>query len=354
MGIKSNINKPEMNFELNKSEPSLKNVSNYFNKVNDIVSKNNHSIETIDLSDSIKNTNETEDESKDKAKADIFDPINDHYKQFGGRQGYLLENIEYYINDDTVKKIISSYYPEATEEDIELLFNKMSLMGCSYIAAINSLFQYYLSKDGGIEEFEEKFGYKILEEHEGTITSRSYIEYNYNYAFLDYFLWYAKNEKGFETIEEVYGNVEEELEVTGNDNEADDLLLKKTGMRGPTIPEVAKFYNTFAKFLSEKDINMTTRHYLKFDELFGYSVKDCLEEGNSMIIGADGFNLYLPYDEDNNGKLDDIAYEDVGAHAMSIVDVADDGRYIVSSWGEQYIYDSREDDTLVTMILSYS
>ena len=58
--------------------------------------------------------------------------------------------------------------------------------------------------------------------------------------------------------------------------------------------------------------------------------------GQNVIIGATDFNLY---DEDGI-----IMRENVGAHAMVLAGTTDDGRYIVSSWGEKYYMNPDELD----------
>ena len=71
-------------------------------------------------------------------------------------------------------------------------------------------------------------------------------------------------------------------------------------------------------------------------------VDQALTDGKHVIFGmTEGFNLFSSDDLDGNGKLDDLVYEDVGFHGMEVVESLGDGKYIVSSWGNKYILDSR-------------
>ena len=60
-----------------------------------------------------------------------------------------------------------------------------------------------------------------------------------------------------------------------------------------------------------------------------YSIKNTLESGTVVKIGlAKGTNLC-----DENGNVKQTLG---GSHAVLITDVTEDGRYVISSWGEKY------------------
>ena len=84
------------------------------------------------------------------------------------------------------------------------------------------------------------------------------------------------------------------------------------------------------------------------------TIKEMLMEGKKLIISSSYFNLYYPEDKDGNGKYDDVAYEDVGAHAMSIVGITSDDKLIVSSWGNEYVFDVENGDSIRIEIYDYS
>ena len=245
----------------------------------------------------------------------------------------------------------------------------MKYVGCGYIAAINTIFQEYLHHNE--LDFYDRFGFPPYNSR--TVNGEDGIKsYNYDYLFLDFFLYYAKNERGFNTIEEVYGNVEEEIEFNNNiieDGALSDEDFLHTGMAGTnlyTAGEVMK------RYLAEKGIELSTSKIKielepgseewqkKKEELEEMGVeigsdtklyetdldadiaREILNQGKQIIIRAEDFTMYYPEDKDGNGKLDDIYIDDVGPHAMSVAGTASDGKIVVSTWGEEVLVDPKE------------
>ena len=300
-----------------------------------------------------------------------YNPSNDYWGLFGGYQGSLASNIEKFIDDEKIRQIVARYYPEFDSEDLELLFYRMKYVGCGYIAAINTIFQEYLHHNE--LDFYDRFGFPPYNSR--TVNGEDGIKsYNYDYLFLDFFLYYAKNERGFNTIEEVYGNVEEEIEFNNNiieDGALSDEDFLHTGMAGTnlyTAGEVMK------RYLAEKGIELSTSKIKielepgseewqkKKEELEEMGVeigsdtklyetdldadiaREILNQGKQIIIRAEDFTMYYPEDKDGNGKLDDIRADDVGPHGMSVVGTAPDGKIVVSTWGEEVLVDPKEID----------
>ena len=302
----------------------------------------------------------------------IFNKENDKYKQFGGYQGALNENIDYWLSNEQALEIIRTYYPEASLEEIELLFYRMHKVGCSYIAIINTLmYQYLLIKNQfGKEKFEKKFGFSPIE---GTKLGDSfdfYKDYNYELLFLDFFLYYSKEFMGFQTIEECIGNAEEqrEKEMSGDAALANEEIII-SGSDGVDTDIVAE---AFQNYLATKGININVLTNIPIDpnsddykskfehlqkiglsvepgtDLF-YEPKDIMTIINNIIakndnmmmnVGASNFNMYSPNDEDGNGLLDDIVYSNVGPHAMTVVGTTSDpNKIVISSWGNEYVID---------------
>ena len=298
-----------------------------------------------------------------------YNPSNDYWGLFGGYQGSLASNVEKFIDDEKIRQIVARYYPEFDSEDLELLFYRMKYVGCGYIAAINTIFQEYLHHNE--LDFYDRFGFPPYNSR--TVNGEDGIKsYNYDYLFLDFFLYYAKNERGFNTIEEVYGNVEEEIEFNNNiieDGALSDEDFLHTGMAGTnlyTAGEVMK------RYLAEKGIELSTSKIKielepgseewqkKKEELEEMGVeigsdtklyetdldadiaREILNQGKQIIIRAEDFTMYYPEDKDGNGKLDDIYIDDVGPHAMSVAGTASDGKIVVSTWGEEVLVDPKE------------
>ncbi len=369
MPIISNINVPKFNMlKQNNNNNKLSKIKTSDEKIKEILNINN---QTIDKENIVLASNTFADENVDN-------------KSYGGYQGSLIINIENFMDDNNVWEIVHKYYPEASKEDMELLFNRMNFVGCGYVAAINTLFQYFDSIPNGESEFEKIFGFSMLASKENPSTGEQYYGYRYEYLFLDFFLYYAKNERGFDTIEEAYGNVEEEMKIRSNDAALDDEEFERTGMIGTYNLDVGR---VLSNYLAKKGIQLsvtsdtiTTKVTLEPGtdewkkrkaelEAIGINVPDnqpivenetekadireALNEGKFAIVSANNFTLYYPEDKDGNGKIDDIYIDDVGSHAMTIVDVTDDGKYIVSSWGEKFILDPNKDKPTGIAIYSY-
>lgn len=325
----------------------------------------------------------------------IFGEKSEKTGQFGGDQGSLKNNSEKYINDPIVRDIVNKYYPDATKEDLELLFEKMCSVGCGYIALVNTIMLEGIFHSE--TEFYEKFGFYpydlVYDENH-----RLYKDFNYEYLFLDFFLYSAKEQK-FKSIEDVYGNIAEELENTGGGDSALNDQFESTGMKGAgdfhsKFTNEQNWISDFKKYLKDKKIDvevLETRDIKKIDkskdpemwekkkrELFdslkkmgGYKdlkyedftdelvekdgwlidydkipfdiFKKYMNEG-TMRVSSHDFPLYYPYDKDGNGKFDDVCYSNVGGHAMTVVGTTSDGDLVVSSWGNKYIM--RYDDII--------
>ena len=315
----------------------------------------------------------------------IFDPSNDYYTEFGGNQGELITNIENYIEDPKIREIITKYYPEAdlSADNLELLFYRMNSVGCGYIAAINTILRAYETSGHDEKDFYKRFGFPPYDLRSNQVRVHQMDkDYNYEYLFLDFFLYYAKN-NGFNTLEKVIGNTEEQMVFRNNQSE--DLSLsakdfKLEGMDGALISNVAM---TMYNYLIEKGINLRIEsigicygfpvmpddeEYEELEAKFPNKTKTenaiirplvsddfekYINEDKQVIITDENFTLYYPKDVDGNGKYDDVYRSNIGSHAMSVVGVADDNKLIVSSWGKEYLFDFKEDTVSDYIIYDY-
>ena len=295
--------------------------------------------------------------------------------QFGGDQGELIDNKDYWLNDERTLKIIRNYYPDATLEEIEALFQLMNDVGCAYMAVVNSIFYEFIIHDES--EFQEIFGfrpYELVPDENNHLIK----DYNYEYLFLDFFLWTAKNTpyyymnkgrfEGCETMQDV-------LEIMDGTLFTDNLysiILNYLDSKGIKVNIIDGEYMTeeearknceekHIEYIPDSPVNkkiLTSEIIEKYQEMgmdyviiigAGENTKD--EKG---VLSAK-FDLYYPYDKDGNGKLDDIylTYEN-GAHAITIVGTTSDpNKVIVSSWGEEYLVDISQVGTNY-YILDYS
>lgn len=375
MKIQANINTKDIDF------------SKLQNKVNTNITKivDNSNNKEITYNNLLKNNNaETIDLNIEKVGAfsDFFSGIwawLDRIGKCGGNQSSLKEHSDYFISLEEVQNIVHKYYPEATEEDMELLFNKMSSVGCGYVASINTIFFEYANRENGEEEFERIFGFPM--KNNGI--------YNYELLFLDFFLYCSYYENDYITIEEAYGNIAEEMEVHNGDSALSDEEFSSTGMDGTRDDKLSKMFEDYmaskgvivnaagciitrfkdgtvtdvwisGEKQSYGSINLDTDSkaydvYKKKLETEGYVVpsgeplsiepididieimKALLEDGKKIIVGLGNFDLYNPV-------TDEKEYDDVGGHAMTVLDVdVDNNKILVSSWGKSYELDLNED-----------
>ncbi len=376
MKIQANINTKDIDF------------SKLQNKVNTNITKivDNSNNKEITYNNLLKNNNaETIDLNIEKVGAfsDFFSGIwawLDRIGKCGGNQSSLKEHSDYFISLEEVQNIVHKYYPEATEEDMELLFSKMELCGCGYVASINTIFFEYANRENGEEEFERIFGFPM----------KTNGVYNYELLFLDFFLYCSYYENDYITIEEAYGNIAEEMEVHNGDSALSDEEFSSTGMDGTNMDILPKMFEDYmaskgiivnaaggaihrykdgtvidewphGEKLSYGPINLdinskTYDVYKKKLEDEGYKVpegeplsiehididleimKALLEDGKKIIVSSNDFDLYNPV-------TDEKKYEDVGSHAMTVLDVdVDNNKILISSWGKSYELDLNEDD----------
>lgn len=372
---KANIFKLGRNmFDLDYKEPELMSLNDAKPNEN---SKMNSKVETVVLSEVIESmalnsgkigTNIYYDNKKMFLPQNglLFDEKNIKYGQFGGNQGSLYENLEEFMRSDMVSRIMTKHLGDNYSVfDKELLFYRMNSVGCGYIAAINIIMEEYLSKHNEIE-FYETFGFPPYTLGTDPDTGKLYKDFNYEYLFLDFFLYYGINERNFTTLEEMIGNAEEEREWKkgrARDAALDDAEFDKTGMEGTHVDIVGKLIE---KYLEEKGIGLITGKIkakqgsliweriretlpvdmeitqdlaLTSDLLDAEIIQEILNDGNRMNISLSDFSLFYPYDKDGNGILDDVYNSDVGPHAMTVIGTTEDGKIIVSSWGKPYLID---------------
>lgn len=360
MKIQANINTKDIDF------------SKLQNKVNTNITKivDNSNNKEITYNNLLKNNNaETIDLNIEKVGAfsDFFSDIwawLDRIGKCGGNQSSLKEHSDYFISLEEVQNIVHKYYPEATEEDMELLFNKMSSVGCGYVASINTIFFEYANRENGEEEFERIFGFPM--KNNGV--------YNYELLFLDFFLYCSYYENDYITIEEAYGNIEEEMEVHSGDSALSDEEFSSTGMSGTSMSKLPKMFEDYMAskgvtvngeggYFNLGTVNTITfepgtkayeivakreiddGHYINSDlplqlpieEIDVEIMKALLEDGKKIIVSAKDFDMYLK----NTGIK---TRSDVGPHAMTILDVdTENNKLLVSSWGKAYEIDFNED-----------
>ena len=242
-------------------------------------------------------------------------------------------------------------YANLTDKEIRDLLAGMNEEGCGYVATANSIFCQY---EGREEEFEKTFGFPMYD---------SKGELNYNKLIVDFYLEtddqfyldgpYGKSSMINSTLSlydddpaafkakygvDLFTDSTQEYYTSDAINAVTDEVNNISGDLGVVDGDhgttATSRINRLDHYLAERGVTMT------YDYSGGVDVEDIktqLNDGKEVIIGAHDFYL-----NDENGKHQTSFIE--GGHAMSVTGVTDDGKLIVSSWGDKYYIDPNESE----------
>lgn len=259
---------------------------------------------------------------------DIFTDFN----QCGGDQGYFSSCNAEVVNNPIYFELLKEYFPDATLEDVEAFSYCFTEVGCGYIAAVNEIYKYF---EGMENKFLKTFGYPMY-----SVNSDGSLTPNYDYLAFELA---ASRYQGC-SIEDVYGNIQDVV-ASQNGVIVDGALLDENGnvkldalFTGTTATDLNVFLDKFCE-----DHGVEFKIGLNKDDGWGgideslenYSI--LVKNGYKVVLAAMDFDMY--YYDSINKKVGRIANKDVGAHAMSIIGITNDGKYIVSSWGDEYVCD---------------
>ncbi len=202
-----------------------------------------------------------------------------------------FSEIEQKYLDILRRRLTPKEYELISNNDL-LLYNYLDELeshGCGYAAMVNTVFEYYCNRPNGAEEFEAKFGFP-LRNADGLL--------NYDLMMVDIY-----------SYENGYGH-----SSTGADDRKRILTnyMQNSGVDG----------NSSVKVDIKNNISITVKNYDNY-----------AREGKQIIVRADRFKLY-----DENGNPSGSC----GAHAMVVTGVTEDGKFIVSSWGNKYMIDPND------------
>lgn len=228
----------------------------------------------------------------------IFGDYNLESKQFGGNQGDLINA----YNDLNMASMVRSYYPYVMEEDLTDLLKQAALTGCGYTAMTNLVFKKFEGKE---DEFYSTFGYPMYDIKYDPKNGAS-VNYNYEPMIMD--MYCHVNNDDHESIDYTT--------YSGHGTSTDDIAI-------------------IEKYLKDK-YNVTLDGYNKPHKFYA--------EHNYTLYNMDetvygNLNNKLKDLEDEYGFDDD----DNDYHAMLGVDETNDGRPIVSTWGEKLILEQSTD-----------
>ena len=227
----------------------------------------------------------------------VFDDVGG----YGGNQGHMKD--VYYWDPIKCWELLDDlrkYYPNMTIFEAFSYFSQLNSVGCGYVALANTLFMEFADRP---EEFERIFGYPMYKNG----------DLNFDRLILD--IYATTDIAGF------------------NDG--------KNGRPEGTVD--ASRAAIMRYFLQNKGISVSTQANVNVNE---HNFRSITENGGYVILGYRNGNMY-----DENGN----AHYINGGHAITVTGVTDDGRYIVSSWGEKYYINASDignDDTF--MVFRYN
>ena len=247
--------------------------------------------------------------------------VSDNKYDVGGNQSGPYHS--YLENREEIKNLIRENMSDTdmpNDIDFDKYLKKLNSEGCVYTALANSIIAYYIGKE---DEFEKDFGYKMFIE-DSSDPNDGKINYNMLIADLYSSVDNRKNGKYDEYVDynENYDGTKK------NYNHWED----ESGY-GTNIDIVKKEYETF---LSKHNLKVKiNKNYGKIID--AQTLKKCTDRGETLIISRHGGSMYS--DVDATQKARDLYDKESGktvGHEMVIIGVAENGNYIVSSWGKKY------------------
>lgn len=218
---------------------------------------------------------------------------------YGGDQAGPMSEWGFWSEKKELYEIVRKYYPNMTDKEIKNFLKKLNDEGCGYVAAINTMFAAY---EGREEEFERTFGFPMYKDG----------DLNYNKLLVDFYSATDNHNLGKDGFSDVINYGEDTSNQVGKGTNQYDCKYR-TEM-----------------YLKEKGVDVDVHMYV---DVTPNNVEELSKDGYVMIDYFYG-NL-----QKENGRT--AQYID-GGHGMIITGVTEDGRYIVSSWGEKYYIDPNE------------
>lgn len=266
-----------------------------------------------DFINTIKNSDGTTDYIMDSV---VFDESGG----YGGDQGEIAYKIIKPSEEwDSLVDIIRDTYPAIKDpEETIALVNKLNNEGCGYVAVVNTIFAAYEGREG---EFERDFGMPMYRNG----------DLNYKELLLDFYCKTDNHKAGFFGFGKDKVNKNEDFDGEGWWGTTIGYDSKKDETGSGTTPDQREYRLNL--YLKEKgaDLDVEVKHNVKVApdvESFREISKD------SYIVVSD---QNVPLTRPDGSKVNFS-----GDHAMVVTGVTSDGRYIVSSWGEQYYIDPKD------------
>jgi hypothetical protein len=233
-------------------------------------------------------------------KVNQENPAFDENGNYGGDQGSPRNNY------DEVVEVVKKYNPDMSEEEVREYLEKLNHEGCGYVAMTNTIFDEY---DGKEKEFEDKFGFPMYNENG---------ELNHNLLVTDFYCATDNhNKEGWWIFSEDTVDSNEDFEYNDDTGEYEEVG------KGTTQEDREYRWEMYCK---DHNVEVDVTNNV---EVTPENYNEISKDGD-VVISAGYFDLI---DEKGNVHHYD------GGHAMTVTGVTEDGKYIVSSWGEKYYLD---------------
>lgn len=272
----------------------------------------------------------------------------DDQGMYGGDQGNIAYNMK---NNPAFIAWVRTQegFENMSDEELAAYFDEMNATGCGYIQVVNAIFYAY---EGKPEEFEAKYHIPMYDENG---------DYNYDKLF---FMYYTEvNHKVFIGVSEDDAKAYVDMQKTYYKDHPDEFKEKygvdyytSGGFINPKAEQA--LYDEYEKAESDGKEYIETAggantpgternraeyyleehgdevdDYQKMPSINAQEYQQYTDDGYVVMLDADGFQMYnMDGTPAYGGNL-------VGAHAMVVTGITPDGRYIVSSWGHEYIVD---------------
>lgn len=235
---------------------------------------------------------------------------------YGGDQGSPMRETDPDIIQE-MYDIIRGNNPDVVLSDAQLerYLKKANSEGCGYVALTNSIMGEFTGRE---EEFEEIFGYPMYTE-DGNL--------NFDMLFIDLY-------SSMDNVDRETGAIDfyDDYDVNIDGKREDyDYWNDVTGSGSNQFDR--KYY--LENFMTEHGVSADVQTDA-FVDIYNYD--NISDSGKDVIIAFRNGNLYY---EDGS-----VAQKIEGGHAMVVTGVTDDGRMIVSSWGEKYYINPDENAKL--------
>ena len=243
----------------------------------------------------------------------LYTDSNNHIAQYGGNQQDLTDRVDELASAQYIKDLIKRDFGTTDPQAIRSFLTSITCCGCNYTAVVNSVFNQY---NGREQDFYNDFGYPMY-----TVDKNGNIDYNYEYMITEIYSLYRRTSFDFDGdgYYDVYG--------TGNIWEASNKGADGIDSKG------AEFCYNYLK-----DKYGLSGQYTVFDEgrlLTQDEINSYLAQGKTIILCTNNYNVYQTVP-------DALYYPGHEAHAMVITGYDENNQLHVSTWGHDYVVDSRQ------------